>query len=116
MPKLLGIPKNGQAASTINSPITKHHKRSKKLVFRWRGPLRVIEKVDKSLYVLVGPNNKKRDHLTNIQQMKPCHDWVDPNLDCTDNITQLVHNWDHQQVPVRATVIQQAPVRATVLQ
>ena len=34
MPKLLGI---GQAASTINSPITKHHKRSKKLAFRWRG-------------------------------------------------------------------------------
>ena len=48
--------------------------------------------------------------------MKPCHDWVDPNSECTDNIQQLVHNWDHQQVPVPEIVIQQAPVRATVLQ
>ena len=51
MPKLLGIPKSGQAAS-INSPITTRHKRSKKLAFWWRGPFRIIEKVDKSLYVL----------------------------------------------------------------
>ena len=111
MPKLLGLPKINQTASSIN----KQHKRSKKLAFRWRGPFRVIQKVDQSLYILEGPNNKRRDHLTNIKQMKPCHDWVDPNRDCTDDIAELVHNWNQQQTPIPATVLQHAPIRATVL-
>ena len=101
MPKLLGLPRGSQAAL----PISKQHKRSKKLAFRWRGPFRVIKKVDESLYMLVGPNNKRRDHLTNIKQMKPCHDWVDPNRDCTDDIAELVRN-TNQQAPIRATVLQ----------
>ena len=111
MPKLLSLPATAKTASSIN----KQHKRSKKLAFRWRGPFRVVEKVDQSLYVLEGPNNKIRDHLTNIKQMKPCHDWVDPNRDCTDDITKLVNDWNQTQAPIPATAIQQSPIRATVL-
>ena len=47
--------------------------------------------------------------------MKPCHDWVDPNRDCTDDITTLVNNSNQKQAPIPATVLQQAPIPATVL-
>ena len=113
MPDLLVLPRTPKDAKKSLVPI----KRSKKLSLRWRGPYRVTKRVDQSLYALVGPNNKPKDHLTNISFMKPCHDWVDPNRDVTDDLPTIIKKWHNRHAPqgvVRAAVL--PAVRAQVLQ
>ena len=113
MPKLLGLPRKPRGAKKSTHRI----KKTKKFGLRWRGPYRVTKRVGKSLYALVGPNNKPKDHLTNIHFIKPCHDWVDPNRDITDDIPKLIEQWNQHHSaptePIRTTVL--PTVRAKVL-
>ena len=113
MPKLLGLPRKPKGTQKSTVAV----KRTKKFGLRWRGRYRVTKRVGQSLYALVGPNNKPKDHLTNIRFMKPCHDWVDPNRDITDDIPTLIEQWHQQNTAadaVRATVL--PAVRAKVLE
>ena len=80
-------------------------RRTPKLALRWRGPFRVIERRGPSPYVLTKPTGKVKGYVTNIKFLKPCIDWVDPNLDVTDNLKDLIDSWRKANPPLRARVI-----------
>ena len=81
-------------------------RRSRKLALRWRGPFRIIERRGQSLYKLDKPTGKIKGYVTNIKLLKPCIDWVNPNLDVTDNLQQLIDTWHEHNRPIRARVLQ----------
>ena len=51
-------------------------------------------------------NGRLRNKLTNIKFIKPCHDWVDPNRDMTDDLQDLIRSWHATQQVQVARVIQ----------
>lgn len=100
MPELLNL--NLDDKKTATQPIH----RSRKLALRWRGPYRVIERRGESLYSLTKPTGKFKGYVTNIKFMKPCIDWVDPNLDVLDDLQALIRLWHQENPPVVARVIE----------